>query len=102
MITTIEPQHFKTLKLASDAIVLDVRNRKEQFEEGQISGNVILEMGTQYFHDELEQLDKSKRYLVYCRSGNRSLQVCQQMDYMGFEEVYSLNGGIIKWKEIFG
>ncbi|MDH5367115.1 MAG: rhodanese-like domain-containing protein [Cyclobacteriaceae bacterium] len=102
MITTIEPLHFKTLKLASDAIVIDVRNRKEQYEEGQISGNITLEMGTNYFYEQLEELDKSKRYLVYCRSGNRSLQVCEQMDSMGFEEVYSLNGGIIKWKEIFG
>lgn len=56
MITTIEPQHFKTLKLASDAIILDVRDRKEQYEEGQISGDVILEMGTQYFYDQLGKI----------------------------------------------
>ena len=102
MITSIEPQHFRTLKLASDAIVLDVRNKKEQYEEGQIPGNVILELGTSDFKIQLEQLDKNNRYLVYCRSGNRSMQVCEQMNSLGFKEVYSLNGGITKWKQIFG
>jgi rhodanese-related sulfurtransferase len=102
MVSEIIPQHFKSLKLASDAIVLDVRDAREQYEEGQIHCNMRIEMSSPDFQEQLDQLDKSMRYLVYCRTGSRSKQVCQQMDRMGFQEVYSLNGGIAKWKEIYG
>lgn len=102
MIAAIKPQHFRTLKLATDAFLLDVRPAKEQYEEGQIPGNIRLEMTASDFEDQLSKLDRSKRYLVYCRSGNRSRQVCERMDQMGFKEVYSLDGGITQWKEIYG
>jgi len=100
MIQAIEPKHFRSLKLAADAIVLDVRAAREQYEEGQIPGNLRIEFGPG-FENELSSLEKNKRYLVYCRSGNRSMQACQAMSQMGFKELYSLDGGINKWKETF-
>lgn len=101
MIQTIKPQHFRSLKLAADAVVLDVRSSRELYEEGQIPGNVHLELGSSGFEQELAHLDKNKRYLVYCRSGNRSMRACETMSRMGFEQLYSLEGGITGWKEQF-
>jgi rhodanese-related sulfurtransferase len=51
----------------------------------------------QGFIYKLEELDKSKNYYVYCRSGNRSGQACRIMEQLGFENAYNLEGGILQW-----
>lgn len=101
MIETIKPEHFRSLKLASDAVVIDVRAAKEQQEEGEIPGNIRIQLGTPAFEEEVKQLEKDRRYLLYCRTGVRSMEACQTMNRLGFDQVYSLDGGIVKWKETF-
>ncbi len=49
------------------------------------------------FKNQLTQLDKSKIYLVYCRSGNRSGQACLTMQGLGFNELFNLVGGTMSW-----
>jgi len=87
-------------KLSGDenAFVLDVRT-EEELEEGQIPNakNIDIYLG-QGFMDELEKLDKSKNYYVYCRSGNRSGQACAIMNSLGFENAYNLAGGFMNWE----
>jgi len=51
----------------------------------------------QEFISDIEDLDKSKSYFVYCRSGNRSGQACQIMEQLGFEKAYNLEGGMLEW-----
>ena len=53
------------------------------------------------FWDKIEQLDKSKDILIYCRSGRRSIRVCTLMKNGGFDptKVYNLSGGILEWIE---
>lgn len=81
----------------NNAIVLDVRTLAE-VEQGIIPNAIHIDiyMG-QGFVQELNKLDKTKNYYVYCRSGNRSRQACYIMDQMGFEKAYNLMGGIIDW-----
>lgn len=81
----------------SNAFILDVRTEQE-IEEGYIPNatNIDIYKG-QEFLDELEKLDKSKNYYVYCRSGNRSGQACALMNNMGFENTYNLEGGFMNW-----
>ena len=91
--------------LANDdnAFILDVRTSQE-VEEGYIPGavNIDIYLG-QEFLEELEKLDKTKNYYVYCRSGNRSGQACAIMNSIGIENAYNLEGGIIDWEgEIVG
>ena len=45
---------------------------------------------------EVNQLDKSKSYFLYCRSGNRSGQACRYMKESGFN-TYNLIGGMLDW-----
>jgi rhodanese-related sulfurtransferase len=52
----------------------------------------------QEFIDSLELLDKSKNYYVYCKAGGRSLQACQIMSQLGFENTYNLIGGYSNWR----
>lgn len=44
--------------------------------------------------------DKTKRTLVYCRSGARSLLAAEKMAAIGYEDVASVSGGILEWQEL--
>lgn len=85
------------LKNDENAVVLDVRT-EEEVEEGIIPNakNIDIYKG-QGFLDEVEKLDKSKNYYVYCRSGKRSAQACTLMGQKGFENTYNLVGGFQEW-----
>ncbi|GAB1855855.1 rhodanese-like domain-containing protein [Flavobacteriaceae bacterium MHTCC 0001] len=86
-------------QLANDnnALVLDVRTDAE-VADGIIPNAIHIDIHKgQGFIDEVEALDKSKNYYVYCRSGNRSGQACQIMEELGFENTYNLEGGMLQW-----
>lgn len=80
------------------AFILDVRT-EDEVGEGYIPGatNLDIHLG-QEFLDELEKLDKSKNYYVYCRSGARSGQACAVMNGLGFANAYNLEGGFMNWE----
>jgi rhodanese-related sulfurtransferase len=87
-------------KLSNDpnAVILDVRT-EEEMEEGYIPKAINIDIyQPQEFMDELEQLDKSKHYYVYCRSGNRSRQACALMNSIGFANAFNLEGGVLEWE----
>ena len=48
-----------------------------------------------------EKLDKyrGQPLIVYCRSGQQSMQLCRQLSKQGFEPVYNLKGGILAWQQ---
>ena len=82
----------------ANAVVLDVRTEGE-FDEGNIPNAINIDIYKgQGFIYKLEELDKSKTYYVYCRSGARSGQACKIMNELGFEKAYNLVGGILAWE----
>ena len=82
----------------SNAVILDVRT-SDEVSEGIIPGAEHLDIFLgQGFLDGLENLDKSKNYYVYCRSGNRSGQACAIMNSVGFENAFNLEGGFMSWE----
>ncbi len=86
-------------QLANDdnAVILDVRTEAE-VAEGIIPNAIHIDIYKgQGFIDEIEALDKSKNYYLYCRSGNRSGQACAIMEQLGFENAYNLEGGMLQW-----
>jgi rhodanese-related sulfurtransferase len=87
---------FKEKMKEPDTVVIDVRDESEMV-EGYIDGYKLINMFSPDFIEQLENLDRNKTYLVYCRSGNRSAQTCSLMTRMGFDRVYNLNGGIMAW-----
>ena len=50
--------------------------------------------------DELEPL-KDEEIVLYCRSGNRSGQAAMMLENMGFENVKNLQGGMMRWQELY-
>jgi rhodanese-related sulfurtransferase len=86
------------LENSTKAFLLDVRT-PEEVEDGYIPNatNIDIHLG-QGFLDEIEKLDKSKTYFVYCRSGARSGQACAIMNSVGFKNAYNLLGGFMNWE----
>jgi len=78
-------------------VILDVRT-PEEFADGYIENAVNIDFYSATFRDELDNLDKNKTYLIYCRSGSRSGKALNIMAELDFKEVYSVSGGIIAWK----
>ena len=79
-----------------NAIVLDVRTEHENSEE-RIPKSVLIDIYKPNFLNKIEELDKTKTYLVYCHSGSRSYAAFKKMKQLGFESVYNLKSGIIGW-----
>lgn len=79
-------------------IILDVRTPPE-YAKGHIKDAINLNYYSDNFKDKLDQLDKSKTYLVYCRSGHRSGKTLDIMEKLGFTKVYNLLGGVVQWEK---
>lgn len=80
-----------------NAVLLDVRTEAE-YNDGSIPNAINLDIYQgQAFMENLEALDKSKNYYVYCRSGARSAKACEIMNSIGFENAYNLLGGFLEW-----
>jgi len=80
-----------------DFIILDVRTRQE-LADGHIENVINIDFYSETFRDELNNLDKNKTYLIYCRSGNRSGKTLNIMAELNFREVYNILEGIVSWK----
>ena len=88
----------KQLEEDNNSVILDVRTQAE-IDLGMIPNSIHKDIYKgQGFVDEIEKLDKTKNYYVYCRSGARSGQACGLMNQLGIENAYNLAGGIIAWK----
>ena len=85
------------LEADENSVILDVRT-EDECNQGIIpnSINIDIYLG-QEFMEQLETLDKTKNYYVYCRSGARSANACEAMNNLGFENAYNLLGGILEW-----
>ncbi len=92
----ISVEKFSELMKEDNHVILDVRSPQE-LAEGSIPGYTMINFFDGDFPEKIEKLDKSKAYLIYCRSGNRSGQACAMMSTKGFQKLYNLEGGIGAW-----
>jgi len=81
-----------------EVVVLDVRTPEEYAEKHIPEAQLLYINDAKNFMDDLEQMDKSKAYFVYCRSGARSARACSVMQQYGFPVTFNLLGGILEWK----
>ena len=99
-IIVLAPQTFiNQAKADTTSIILDVRTSKE-YAEGHLAGAQQLDyLNPEAFNAGIKQLDKSRTYYIYCRSGKRSHGACQKMQKQGFK-VYDMEGGILNWTKL--
>ncbi len=95
-LNNLHPGAFlRAARQSSQAMILDVRTQ-EEFLTGALPNAVNLNYLGEEFLDRLEALDPRKKYFVYCRTGRRSVRVCTLMQNSGFQEVYNLEGGLLR------
>ena len=97
LVENLDAESFRQ-KLAEDMdkVLLDVRTPMEH-EKIRIPNSVLIDISNPMFMLEIDKLDRSKSYYVYCRSGNRSFHAGNYMLKIGFEKVYNLQQGILSW-----
>ncbi len=97
MVNHISQADFQKIVTDEKALVMDVRTPGE-ISSGIIKGATLFaDFNSNDFAKKVESLDKSKTYIVYCRSGARSNSAANYMVSKGFKKVYNLKGGISNW-----
>ncbi len=71
------------------AVVIDVRTPGE-FDSGHLEGAVNIDVQAPDFAAKISSLEAAGRYLVYCRSGNRSQVAIDIMRSLGFTNLTDL------------
>jgi sulfur-carrier protein adenylyltransferase/sulfurtransferase len=80
-----------------EIVLVDVREKNE-WDEGYIPGALHVPRG--YLELRIEEAipDKSKKVLLYCAGGTRSMYAGLTLKQMGYEDVVSMAGGFSQWK----
>ena len=76
---------------SSDCLIVDIRNELS-FEYGKIDGAVNIPL--ENFNEDL--LDKSKKIILYCKSGIISVDLAEKLSEKGYDAL-SLKDGYIGW-----
>ena len=74
--------------------LIDVRE-VEEVAAGKIPGAVNIPLGL--IEARMNELDKSKEYIMVCRSGGRSGRASQFLEINGFN-VINMSGGMLSWE----
>jgi rhodanese-related sulfurtransferase len=84
-----------------NVVILDVRTPLE-YEMSHITGAVNVDVQNESFRDNVIALDPGKTYIVHCTKnpvGGRSSRALETLQDLGFENLYSLEGGYVAWQE---
>lgn len=85
------------IKELPNAPLLDVRT-PEEFSKGHLVNALNYNWNGDDFDKQISTLDKKQPVFVYCLSGGRSSSAASKLRRDGFEKVYELDGGIMKWR----
>ena len=89
---------YGLIKADSNIAILDVRTAKE-FADGHVAGAVNIDVNQTDFAQKIDQLDRSKTYIVYCRLGRRSRKAVGIMAAKGFKNLYNVSDGFVGWNK---
>jgi len=93
----ITPNELKDMLESGDQLnLVDVRE-SDEVAEGMIPGAVHIPLGD--VEARMDELDKSKQYIVICRSGGRSGRATEFLDGSGYN-VVNMTGGMLAWEGV--
>ena len=83
-------------KLKEGALMVDVRNTTEV---NDVTFNVpnYINIPLNELEDRINEIPKDKEVIMVCRSGKSSLKSTYFLMNAGYENVYNMRDGIIKW-----
>lgn len=100
--TYVEPEQWNELISDPDVLLVDTRNKYE-YEIGTFEGAINPETDSfRQFPDYVKKNldpDKHKKVAMFCTGGIRCEKSTAFLKQQGFEEVYHLKGGILKYLE---
>ncbi len=96
-IRLVSVESAKDLLADTTVTVLDFRT-PDEYAGGHLERSAMIDFYEPDFRAKLADLDRAQKYLVYCRSGNRSGQAASMMKDLGFADVADLDGGVIAWE----
>lgn len=95
----VSPAEFDALRAQAPAgTVIDVRAPSE-FDAFHLEGAVNMNYLGPDFLEQMESLEPKTEYLVYCRSGRRSVRACTLMRNAGINRLIHLDGGLNSYEE---
>lgn len=94
---SVGPQKAVMLINRQDAVVVDVRDKKE-FDTGHIVDSMNIPLAK--LKQRITELKKHKQkpVVVVCKLGQQSGDAAKTLQESGHEEVYRLSGGLTEWK----
>ena len=97
----VEPEEFRKIlkEQPGDTVILDVRSNYEHH-VGKFKSAVTLDIDNfRDFPERVKELDelKGKKVVTYCTGGIKCEKASAYLLEQGFENVYQLHGGIIKY-----
>ena len=92
----VEVLELKKMLKNNEVVLLDVREPYE-IEICNVKGSLFIPMNE--IPQNIEQLDKEKRYAVMCHSGVRSLYVSNYLNSLGYSTL-NVTGGIERWATV--
>jgi molybdopterin/thiamine biosynthesis adenylyltransferase/rhodanese-related sulfurtransferase len=97
-IDELDPSEVKALN--GSAVLLDVRE-SDEWDAGHLPGAKHIPRG--YLESRVEGAigpDRGQKVVIYCASGQRSALAANTLkELLGYENVFSMNGGITLWKD---
>ena len=93
----ISAQGAVTLINKDEAVVLDIRDRKD-FNEGRITGSGNIPLNSLKSRVNELSKHKDKQIIVVDKMGQHAAMAVKQLNAEGFSNVVRLNGGITDWK----
>lgn len=95
----ISVKDFKKEMQNNEKILIDVRTPWELDIYWKIRENqILIDINDKSFESKIQKLDKSKKYLIYCWHGNRSVVAREYMKSLDFVYVKDLKWGIDLWE----
>lgn len=111
LIKEVTVEELKSVKDHENSLIIDVREPAE-YQERHIEGAVLLPRGVLEMklptHPAVAGIDDpaealsvlaSKNLYLICRTGGRSALAAHSLQQMGFENVFSVKGGMTAWQD---
>lgn len=95
----LEPEDFRRLKNDPDVVLVDMRSNYEH-EVGKFKGAITFDMeNLRELPNHVHELDefRDKKIITYCTGGIKCEKASAYLLSQGFENVYQLHGGIIRY-----
>ena len=103
-IENLSPAAVAAELAGGDVLLVDLREADEWRQQGGIAGSIHAPRGMLEFYADptsayyAPEFDPGRRTILYCASGGRSALAVETLQFLGYERVAHLDGGLKAWR----